>query len=216
MNRIFVLIAILVCFSTLTFAQKTGEEKEVGFKVNNVFVGGSVVMGYNTTSDNSESGNALVVGVNPEIGYSINNWFDLGIGTNISYTNYRYRVSYDPYRYAYNAINYGIGIFGRLYPLNNFFVQAQPEHNWISVSLKNLDNNLKVRSKTSADCFLVGIGYGQRVVGESSFYTLIMFDVNKDINSPYRDSYGTALPVIRTGFTTYLKSSKKKKKWNED
>lgn len=216
MNRILVLAACLICFSTLSLAQKTGEEKEVGFKINNVFVGGNAVLGYGTTNSDYEYGNTFIVGINPEIGYSVSNSFDLGIGTNISYINYRRRIVNNTSRFAYNAINYGIGVFGRLYPFNSFFIQAQPEHNWISVSDKNLDNNIKWKSKVTADCFLVGIGYGQRIVGESSFYTLIMLDVNNDTNSPYRDNIGTALPIIRTGFTTYLKSSKKKKKWNED
>ena len=63
---------------------------------------------------------------------------------------------------------------------------------------------------TKASSFLVGAGYGQRVVGQSSFFTVLMFDLGTEQFSPYRDTYGTAVPIIRGGFNIYLNTKKKR------
>jgi hypothetical protein len=56
----------------------------------------------------------------------------------------------------------------------------------------------------NAPSLLLGIGYGRRVVGESSFYIALMFDAISNSNSPYNDIYGHPLPVLRAGFDFYL------------
>lgn len=209
MKKIFFSLLLLNLFTT-THAQRNkqeDEEKAVGFKVNNVFVGGTIVLGYGSAG--SSGGSNLVVGANPEVGYTLAKWVDVGIAGNLIYNSYRFYSS--PYRYSQNAFNYGIGVFTRIYPANGFFIQAQPEHNWIKVTQKNLDQPSlpKYSATVNASSFLVGIGYGQRFVGESSFFTTIMFDVNKEQYSPYRDTYGTALPIIRSGINLYLGRKKK-------
>ena len=93
----------------------------------------------------------------------------------------------------------------------NFFIQAQPEYNWIVYKQSNLDNGTTYpKITTKASSFLAGIGYGQRIVGQSSFFTLLMFDLASERFSPYRDTYGTAVPIIRGGFNIYLNTKKKK------
>ena len=109
--------------------------------------------------------------------------------------------------------NYGAGIFTRLHVFNSFFLQAQPEFNWISYHQKNIDLGIKYpKITTKASSFLAGVGFGQRIIGQSSFYTIIMFDLGSERYSPYRDNYGTAVPIIRGGFNIYLHTNKKKKK----
>ena len=58
--------------------------------------------------------------------------------------------------------------------------------------------------KQEAPSLLLGVGYGTRNIGRSNFYTAIMFDVGNNSASPYIDSYGSKLPVLRTGFNIYL------------
>jgi hypothetical protein len=60
-----------------------------------------------------------------------------------------------------------------------------------------------------ASSFLVGVGYGQRMIGQSSFFTVLLFDLGTERFSPYRDGFGNSMPIIRGGFNWYLKSSKK-------
>lgn len=211
MKKILLFIAF-IGFTQITIAQSTREqtEKGVGFRKENVFVGGTISLGFGSRNDpffGTQS--SFLIGGTPEIGYSFAEWLDLGIAVNINYQTTRFNDNV--YRYRQNMFNYGIGAFARLHPIKNFFVQLQPENNWINVTQRNLDlsSQPKITFKVSAPSVLAGIGYGQRLIGNSSFYTVVLFDVNKNINSPYRDFYGNALPIIRSGFTFYLKPSKK-------
>ena len=162
-------------------------------------------MGY-TGGTNTSS---FVIGANPEIGYTFSEFIDLGFAFNTIFNSYKF---YDaPYRFKQDAFNYGAGIFTRIHVMPNFFIQAQPEYNWIVYKQSNLDNGTTYpKITTKASSFLAGIGYGQRIVGQSSFFTLLMFDLASERFSPYRDTYGTAVPIIRGGFNIYLNSKKKK------
>ena len=88
-----------------------------GFRKENLFIGGSVNLGFSSYSFNA--------GAAPEIGYSLNRFVDVGALVNINYASERA----DPY---YNdnirtrSINYGIGAFGRFYPINFLFLQVEP------------------------------------------------------------------------------------------
>ncbi len=171
-----------------------------GFKKDHIFIGGTLNLGF--------SGYVFNVGGAPEIGYSFNKWFDVGLLANINYTSERA----DPEGY-YNdntrtrIYNYGVGAFGRFYPLPFLFVQVEPEYNWTKYTQKDFNNGaLEIPSyNTQATSLLLGIGYGQRFVGHSSFYIAIMFDALTNYGSPYRDPYsGAALPVLKAGFDFYL------------
>lgn len=207
-------ILFITCLNlTTSFSQRENreEEKGLGFRKENVFVGGSLALGYGTVNDGFGGGSNLVLGLNPEIGYSLAQWVDVGFAFNAIYNSTRFNDF--SYRYRQTAFNTGVGVFTRIHPFNSFFIQAQPEHNWIAYTQTNLDQPgvPKIRQKVEANSFLVGVGYGQRIIGQSSFFTVLMFDLNKEVFSPYRDGFGNALPVIRGGFNWYLRPSRKKK-----
>ncbi|HMZ45364.1 MAG TPA: hypothetical protein PLU36_01035 [Chitinophagaceae bacterium] len=207
---------IIVCFGWLLLVLNSnaqrGEVKELGFKKQNVFIGGSLTLGYGNVSNSYGGGSNFVIGANPEIGYSLAEWIDVGTVFNIIYSSTRFNDY--TYRYRQTGLNTGVGAFIRLYPIPSFFLLAQPEHNWIKVTQTNLDQPgvPKITQKVQASSFLVGVGYGQRIIGSSSFFTTIMFDLGKEIYSPYRDGFNNAIPIVRTGFNWYLNSAKKKKK----
>ena len=49
---------------------------------------------------------------------------------------------------------------------------------------------------------LIGGGYTsgrQGLGGNPFFYLAVLFDVGGDINSPYTDSYGRTIPIVRGG-----------------
>lgn len=197
---------ICVCFATTQlFAQgatptyEEGETPHSGFNRNNIFLGGSVSLGFGTGYFN--------VGGNPEVGYSFSEWLDAGLAVNLSYYSTKY---YDYSGYStgttQKSFNYGGGVFARVFPIRNVFLQVQPEYNWSHYTIS--DNSSGVTQKSTlhvgAPSLLAGIGYAQRIVGASSFYTVLMFDVNKDPNSPYRNYDGSFIPIIRAGFNFYL------------
>ncbi|HMH20533.1 MAG TPA: hypothetical protein VK563_02100 [Puia sp.] len=200
-------IVITVCIflpSLAGFAQHmpnrpntySDEGTGTGFRKENLFVGGGLSLGFGSYNFN--------VGASPEIGYSLNSWLDAGLLLNFNYNSERA----DPYyngNVRFRDFNYGAGIFGRAYALPWLFFQVQPEYNWLHENQTYMGaggGSLTFNAK--APSLLLGIGYGQRFVGHSSFYIAILFDALSDENSPYRDFNGKALPVIRAGFDFYL------------
>ncbi|MFT4153241.1 hypothetical protein [Parafilimonas sp.] len=166
-----------------------------GFKKENVFIGGSLSLGFGSGS--------FAVGGNPEIGYSFNKWLDAGVVLNLNYASqkdYYYDV-------RYSSFNYGAGVFARAWFLPFLFAQAQPELNWISYNTKYSD--LVDKQTVNAPSLIGGIGYGQRIVGQGSYFLMLGVDLISDKNSPYVDYYGHAQPIIRGGFDIYLKPSRK-------
>lgn len=166
-------------------------------------MGGSLSLGFGTGYFN--------IGGNPEIGYSFSEWIDAGIAFNLSYYSTKY-YDYNGYSNStQKSFNYGGGVFARVFPIRNLFLQVQPEYNWSHYTLT--DNSTGTSQKStltvSAPSILAGIGYAQRIVGQSSFYTVLMFDVNKDPNSPYRNYDGSFIPIIRAGFNIYLHPSRR-------
>ncbi|MBS1917489.1 MAG: hypothetical protein JST87_14545 [Bacteroidetes bacterium] len=172
-----------------------------GFKKSNLFVGGSLNLGY--------SGYDFNVGGAPEIGYSINRFVDVGVLVNLNYTSERA----DPNLYWNNNerqryFTYGAGTFGRFWPVHFLFLQVEPEYNWTKYSYKSFQTGDQYTENLNAASLLLGVGYGQRFVGRSSFYLAIMFDALSNYGSPYRDFNNAALPVIKAGFDIYLHPQK--------
>ena len=167
-----------------------------GFLKQNLFIGGSLALGY--------SGYTFNVGANPEIGYSLNKWLDAGLVVNLNYSSERADPSYNG-NVRYRSFNYGAGLFGRVWPLPFLFFQAQPEYNFINYNQKYMGpGGTSYSQTTNAPSLLLGAGYGQRIVGEGIFYLSLSFDALNSQFSPYRDFNGTVLPVIRAGFDFYL------------
>jgi hypothetical protein len=195
-------LALLLCFSARLFAQvpPTYEERPAsggGFNKNNLFLGGSLNLGFGSNS-------YFNIGGTPEIGYSFSEWIDAGIALNLNY--------YTIKDYGGNkarSFNYGGGVFARLFPIRNFFVQLQPEYNWARYTEEYSANGQKLTATHGAPSILAGVGYAQRIIGSTSFYTAILFDINNDPYSPYRDAYtGNIIPIIRAGFNIYLRPSR--------
>lgn len=184
-------ILIILLFSTAsTFVNAQDEEEKGGWKKNHLFIGSGINLGFS---------NGFIVGLNPEVGYSISKILDAGIAINFTYVTQRSQQS--NYSLRYTAI--GGGPFIRLWPARMLFIGSQFEYNSIAISEK-LNGVVSKLESATAPSLLLGVGYGNRVVGQSQFYTSIMIDALKDPNSPYRDQYNRILPVFRTGFIFYL------------
>lgn len=163
-----------------------------------MFFGANLNLGFANRSFN--------IGVNPEFGYSLTRWLDAGIAGNFNYFS---QNATDFSSIRFRNVNYGAGLFTRIWPVNFLFLQIQPEYNWINSAQKNVITQQAFKYKYSAESLLVGIGYGSRLVGSSYTYFTLMMDVLQNPNSPYRDQFNDPLPVIRAGFGIYLHSGKK-------
>jgi len=178
-----------------TYSDEDADEGK-GFKKDHIFIGGTINLGFSSYVFN--------VGGAPEIGYSFNRWLDAGVLVNINYTSERADPNYN-YNIRTRVFNYGTGAFARFYPLPFLFVQAEPEYNWTKYTQRDMTAGADLPSyNLQAASLLLGIGYGQRFVGHSSFYIAIMFDALSNPGSPYRDLNNVAVPVIKAGFDFYL------------
>lgn len=190
---------ILVTFAFLCLALGVSAQDESGsgsgkFKRENIFLGTSLNLGLANHSFN--------VGLNPEVGYSITKWLDAGMSFNVNYFS---QSASDYSNYRYRNFNYGGGPFLRIWPLSFLHLQVQPEYNWTSSNVKNMQTNFEGTNHYSTGSLLVGIGYGTRILGQQYSYFTLMIDVLQNINSPYRDQYNDPVPVLRAGFGLYLK-----------
>lgn len=195
MKKIILLLMLTTLVVVNLYAQEEEEEEKGGWKKNHLFIGTSLNLGFS---------NGFIIGLNPEIGYSINKFIDAGISTNFNYVTQRYQNVDASLRYM--AI--GGGPFVRIWPVRMIFLGGQYEFNSIKLSEK-VGGTVTYKENHTASSLLVGAGYGNRMIGESQFYTSIMIDALNDEYSPYRDQLGRVLPVFRTGFIFYLGRGKK-------
>ena len=202
MKKIILILVIIINVKNLTAQYRTYEEDKEsgGFKKENIFLGGALSLGFGSGS--------FAVGGNPEIGYSLTRWLDAGLVFNLNYYSQTYYDYYGPGQDVKStSFNYGGGVFTRAYPLPFLFLQLQPEYNWISYTSKY--GGLTDKQNVSAASFIGAIGYGQRVVGQGSYFFSIGLDLMTNKYSPYLDGYGHPYPIIRGGFDIYLKPSRK-------
>jgi hypothetical protein len=195
MRKCILFIGCLTCL--LSVVGQTNNSSR--FKKENIYVGGAVNLGFGT--------GVFQLGGNPEIGYSIASFLDAGIVTNLNYTS----ISADYNNgFQQRSFNYGAGLYARLYPINFLFAQVNAETNRINLTIKDDFSGGTFKEQFNSNSILAGVGYGSRVIGRSGFYTAILFDLTKNPNSPYVDSRGSSIPIIRAGFTIYLRPGKPK------
>ncbi len=195
--------SILTLSTLVCFAQEVEiiDDRKGQFKQENIFIGTSLNLGI--------SNRFFTVGLNPEIGYSINKWLDAGVSINFNYNTQSF-VDFNNVVYQRNkSFIYGAGTFVRIWPANFLYIQAQPEHNWIDASAKDVSTNQSFVTKYNVSSLLLGVGYGTRNIGSSISYVTLMIDVLQNFNSPYRDQLNDPLPVFRAGFGIYLKPKRR-------
>ncbi|MGQ0740076.1 MAG: hypothetical protein ACT4OJ_13585 [Bacteroidota bacterium] len=192
MKKIILSLLLLTTSVSILHAQDKQKDKKEkgGWKPDHLFIGSGINLGFS---------NGFIIGLNPEVGYSINKVLDAGIATNLTYITQRDQFSNSTGRY----LALGGGPVVRIWPVRMIFLGGQYEYNWITYSEK-INGVVGDKLKLNAGSLLVGLGYGNRVIGQSQFYTSIMIDALNDPNSPYRDQFGRVLPVFRTGFIFYL------------
>ena len=199
------LVIICICITTVSlWAQdKEGEGGEKGFKKENLFTGGSITLSF-------FNGQTLL-GANPVFGYKLADWADAGLAMNFLYNGSR---DYYEFNDRIRQTVLGPGVFARLYSVKFLFVQGQFEHNFTTLKYIPSPGSVsytKDKIKADASSLLLGAGFAQgREEGSTSFYYIsLLFDVLKNINSPYvKVNYDpsnpstqriTMVPIIRAG-----------------
>ena len=200
----FLLITVM---SLSLFYATAQEEGDGGFQKERLFTGGSVTLSF--------FGGQTLLGANPVLGYTLNNWIDAGLAFNFLYNGSR---DYYQYNDKIRQTVYGPGVFTRIYPVKFLFVQGQFEHNFSTLKYIPAPGGsyLADKNKTGANSLLLGAGLAQgRQPGSNTFYYIsLLFDVLKDINSPYVNvNYNPdnpsqqridMVPIIRAGINIGL------------
>ena len=87
-----------------------------------IFFGGGVVFGGGSGS--------FQLGLNPELVKTVNQYVDLGAAMNLYYASYRTMNETGGINARSNNTQFGLGGFIRVWPIEQFFIQIQPEYNW--------------------------------------------------------------------------------------
>ena len=177
-----IFIVLCICIAVVSaYAQdeEKKEEKEGGFKKENLFTGGSVTLSF--------FNGQTVLGANPVFGYRLSDWADAGLAFNFVYNGSRDYYEFDD---KMKQTLFGPGVFARLYPVKFLFVQGQFEHNFITQKyIPRAGSVIYIRDKSKMDVssLLLGAGFAQgREPGSNTFYYIsLLFDVLKNFNSPY-------------------------------
>lgn len=189
----FVLFSLLSCATFLAKAQdeqeKTDEEK--GFKKENVFVGGYLGLSF---------GDYTLINVSPLVGYRFSKLFAAGLGINAQYVSYKERdFNGDVLRKVEQGVT-GLNVFARFYPIEQLFLQAQPEANYLFGNETYYQPKEKYKlDAVIAPSFLVGGGAVLSSNGRSGFVISILYDVLQHEDSPYGNK-----PVYSVGFNVGL------------
>jgi hypothetical protein len=107
----------------------------------------------------------------------------------------------------------------RLFPINGLFAQAQYEYNFLKQKvIYGVPGFPDEVTKFKSQSTLIGGGYcsGREGVGSTYYFVSILFDVSKNINSPYTDNFGRALPIIRAGMNFALFQGGNRAKFSDD
>ena len=188
MRKLFFLLSL----SCSILSIKAQEQNSGGFNKSNLFTGGNVTASFYT--------GGTVLGVSPHLGYSLTPWLDAAVSLNFIYTGQT-----DLYDNKLRQTNLGPGAFVRLFPINFLFTQAQYEHNFQTIKVIPSGSS-SYKLKEDVNSLLIGAGYSSsRQKGSNSYYYFsVMFDALQLKGSPYVDSYGRLIPVIRAGFNIAL------------
>jgi len=172
--------------------------------VNPLFIGGNLVIG--------GGAGTFQLGLNPEMYKRINDYVDMGAATNLFFQSYNPTLSNGLVGTSTRSFQLGVGAFTRIWPIDKFFIQIQPEYNYTWSRFKDrgtegVNAGASRSIRFGAESLLAGIGYGSRSENGMTYFS-VMFDLLKNSNSPYRDSYNRAEPIIRAGFAFPIRSKR--------
>ncbi len=195
-SKKFLFCALALLFTSTLFAQDDEEEGGKIFKKENLFTGGSANVSFGNNVTN--------LGVSPYFGYSINRYVDVAASVGVNYVSQRGDFSNDKIRQTV----IGPGAFVRVFPVKFLFAQAQYEHSFINQKYipDPAFGQPTQKESFNASSIFVGGGFasGRSEESKTFFYISILWDINKDPNSPYTDNLNRAVPIFRTGFNIAL------------
>jgi hypothetical protein len=170
MKKILGLLIIGMSLMHCTMAQ---DSESQGFDKSKLFVGGALGLAFGTYT---------IVNVSPLVGYHFTPVFAAGAGINYSY--YGYNDGFFNYKQSYA----GMSIFGRVYPVRQFFIQVQPEVNyvWGSQTADGYAQDAPTYKIPTQFVPSLLLGGGAAIpAGRGALTISVLYDVIQNIWSPY-------------------------------
>ena len=177
MKKMIWIAGLLLSLITTASAQYTEAPEKTGFDKSKLFFGGNLGLSF---------GSYTVIDVAPQIGYHFTEHFAAGFGVNYIYYHYK-----DDYLQQSESQSYaGFNIFGRVYPIQQFFIQAQPELNYVWGKYSYYgDNAPNYKFSQFVPSLLLG-GGAALPAGRGAIVISVLYDVLQNQYSPY---YRTAV-----------------------
>jgi len=198
--KIFISL-LIICFtliSHLVQAQNIIQTQKVLEEEKPILFGGGLLLGGGS--------NSFQLGLNPELLKSYNKYIDAGIIANIYYSSFSISLGSNE---KIKNFQLGAGVFARVWPIEQFFIQIQPEYNRTWTSANNYSNGVRASTSFGATSILGGIGYGKHNADGMSYFS-VMIDLLNANQSPYKIGQTTAQPIIRAGAGFPIFRKKKK------
>ncbi|MSQ38236.1 MAG: hypothetical protein EXR19_01560 [Chitinophagaceae bacterium] len=199
-NKLFsaLLILSILIISHTAQAQNIIQTQKVLEEEKPILFGGGLLLG--------GGNNSFQLGLNPELLKSYNKYIDAGVIANIYYSSFSIsQVSNEKIK----NFQLGAGVFARVWPVEQFFIQIQPEYNRTWTSANNYSNGVRASTSYGATSILGGIGYGKHNADGMSYFSVMIDLLNAD-QSPYKIGQTSAQPIIRAGAGFPIFRKKKK------
>ena len=190
MKKTVCLIVFALVFCSV-FAQTEG-----GFKKEKLFTGGSFGLSF---------GRYTYVNLSPQIGYRFNRLLAAGLGLNLRYLSVKEKNEYGNDYFKTSEGITGLNLFGRFYPVQDFFVQVQPEMNYrfgnttYYRTIYNQPTNQTFKNDAEIiPSLLVGGGYSAPA-GKGRFLITVLYDLLQRPTTPYGNQ-----PFVTFGYNVGL------------
>ena len=199
-NKLFsaLLILSIIIISQSAQAQNIIQTQKVLEEEKPILFGGGLLLG--------GGNNSFQLGLNPELLKSYNKYIDAGVIANIYYSSFN--IAFGSNEKIRN-FQLGAGVFTRIWPVEQFFIQIQPEYNRTWTSANNQANGVRASTSFGATSILGGIGYGKHNADGMSYFSVMIDLLNAD-QSPYKIGQARAQPIIRAGAGFPIFRKKKK------
>jgi hypothetical protein len=195
-SALLTLSIIIICHSAQ--AQNIVQTSKIFKEEKPILFGGGLLLGGGS--------NSFQLGLNPELLKSYNKYIDAGVIANIYYSSFSIsQVSNEKIK----NFQLGAGVFARVWPIEQFFIQIQPEYNRTWTAANNYSNGVRASTNFGATSILGGIGYGKHNADGMSYFSVMIDLLNAD-QSPYKIGQTSAQPIIRAGAGFAIFRKKKK------
>jgi hypothetical protein len=169
MKKVLALLIIAMAIIQSTIAQ---DSDGGGFDKSKLFFGGNLGFAFGTYT---------IVNVSPLVGYRFSNVLAAGVGLNYNYYGYDNGIYTSKQTYA------GMNLFGRVYPIQQLFLQVQPELNymWASQTPDAGQQFEPFKTNQFVPSLLLGGGAAIPTGANGAITISIMYDVLQNVWSPY-------------------------------